>query len=88
MNCEKSPTPKLRRFDYIYEGIDWGWYPDPNHWSKMCYRPSKMTLYIFDELRCNKTPNEVFWQRLQKEKNVTSQDSLLQIVQSRNPLRT
>lgn len=68
---------EIASFDYIYEGIDWGWYPDPNHWSKMCYRPSKMTLYIFDELRCNKTPNEVFWQRLQKEKNVTSQDLII-----------
>ena len=68
---------EIASFDYIYEGIDWGWYPDPNHWSKMCYRPSKMTLYIFDELRCNKTPNEVFWQRLQKEKSVTSQDLII-----------
>ena len=22
---------EIASFDYIYEGIDWGWYPDPNH---------------------------------------------------------
>ena len=45
------------RFDHIYMGIDWGWYPDPYHWGKMHYDANRKTLYIFDEMRCWKTSN-------------------------------
>lgn len=65
---------EIARFDTIYMGIDWGWYPDPFHWSKMYYRAASRTLYIFDEYRTNKQSNEDTWQTLQVLKGVTGAD--------------
>lgn len=45
-------------FDRIYEGVDWGWYPDPFHFSRMYYNAADMKLYIYGELRANKMSNE------------------------------
>lgn len=65
---------EIARFDTIYMGIDWGWYPDPFHWSKMYYRAASRTLYIFDEYRTNKQSNEDTWRTLQVLKGVTGAD--------------
>lgn len=61
-------------FDNIYMGIDWGWYPDPFHWGKMHYDSTRKTLYIYDEMRCNKTSNAQTWNLLVMQHGVTGQD--------------
>lgn len=70
------PDSEINTFDSIYFGLDFGWYPDPAHWTKCCYNPSQLTLYIFDELRVNKTSNSELWRRLQEEKGMTGSDVL------------
>lgn len=65
---------EIENFSYTYQGLDFGWFPDPAHWSKVCYNPAQLTLYIFDELRVRKTPNRELWERLQTEKGVTYSD--------------
>lgn len=65
---------EINNFDYIYMGLDFGWYPDPAHWTKMCYNPAQLTLYIFDELRVNKTSNANLWDLLVTKKGVTGGD--------------
>lgn len=62
------------RFDNIYMGIDWGWYPDPYHWSKMHYDSARRTLYIYDEYRVNKQSNQETWEYLVAKKGVTGYD--------------
>jgi PBSX family phage terminase large subunit len=47
-----------KQFDRIYEGVDWGWFPDPFHFSRMYYNAAAMKLYIYGELRCNNKGNE------------------------------
>lgn len=64
---------EISHFDRLYKGIDWGWYPDPFAYNNMHFDMARRTLYIFDELRCNKTSNENTWKKL-KEKGVTSSD--------------
>ncbi len=49
---------EVARFDRIYHGVDWGWYPDPYAYSRMHYDAARHTLYIFDEFRVNKMKNE------------------------------
>lgn len=49
---------EISRFDHIYNGVDWGWYPDPYHFGKMHYDANRGILYIFAEYRTNKTTNE------------------------------
>lgn len=65
---------EINNFDYTYMGLDFGWYPDPAHWSKMCYNPAQLTLYIFDELRVNKASNAELWNMLVLKKGVTGGD--------------
>ena len=64
---------EIKEFDWIYKGIDWGWYPDPFAYNNMYYNSQQRTLYIFDELDCNKKSNVETWQML-KDKGVTEED--------------
>lgn len=65
---------EIENFDYLYQGMDFGWYPDPLAWTKMCYQPNKLTLYIFDEFVVNKMSNAKVWNHLQQEKGVKNDD--------------
>jgi phage terminase large subunit len=48
---------EIAQFDRLYNGVDWGWYPDPFHFGRMHYDAARMKLYIFLEHRCNKQSN-------------------------------
>lgn len=51
-------TPEERaRFDRLYRGVDWGWFPDPYNYSCMHYDAARMRLFIFEEFRTNKMRN-------------------------------
>lgn len=68
---------EINSFDYIYEGMDFGWFPDPLAWTKMCYNSSDRTIYLFDELVVNKLGNEEVWHKLTNEKSVTELDAII-----------
>ena len=68
---------EIDTFDYLYQGIDFGWFPDPLAWTKMCYNPSQKTLYIFDEYVVNRMSNEKVWNYLKEEKGVTEDDLII-----------
>lgn len=68
---------EIKNYDYIYQGIDFGWYPDPLAWTKMCYNPSQRILYIFDEFVVNKMSNADVWEHLKEEKGVTNEDLII-----------
>ncbi len=40
---------EIQSFDRIYNGLDWGYYPDPWAFNRMHYDAARMTLYIFAE---------------------------------------
>lgn len=44
-------------FDRIYNGVDWGYYPDPWAFNQMHYDVGRRTLYIFGELTRRKAGN-------------------------------
>lgn len=71
---DELPDEQVSAFDKIYMGIDWGWYPDPFHWSKMHYDSARRALFIFDEYRTNKKGNRETWDTLQTIKGVTADD--------------
>lgn len=64
---------EISRFDHIYNGVDWGWYPDPWAFNRVHYDAARQTLYIFDEARENKMYNDATAELL-KKKGMTSQD--------------
>ncbi len=41
---------QIKGFDRIYNGLDWGFYPDPWAFNRMHYDAGRRTLYIFGEL--------------------------------------
>ena len=68
---------EISTYDYLYQGIDFGWFPDPLAWVKCCYNPSQRTLYIFDEFVVNKMSNQDVWNTLKEEKGVDEDDLII-----------
>ena len=48
---------EIERWDKLYRGVDWGWFPDQYHYGCMYYDSARMTLYIFEEFRANRMKN-------------------------------
>lgn len=48
---------EIAQFDRLYNGLDWGWYPDPFHFVRCHYDAARMRLFIFIEYRCKKQSN-------------------------------
>lgn len=68
---------EINTFDYTYQGLDFGWFPDPLAWTKCSYNPAQRTLYIFDEFVVNKMSNADVWEHLKKDKGVTENDLII-----------
>lgn len=68
---------EIENYDYIYQGMDFGWFPDPLAWTKMCYDPSNRALYIFDEYVVNKMSNADVWSNLKELKGVVEDDIII-----------
>lgn len=54
----KITDAEIGQFDRVTHGLDWGFYPDPAHYSRVHYDAARMTLYIFGEYRAWKTSNK------------------------------
>lgn len=48
---------EINAFDHIYNGVDWGWYPDLFAFARVNYIPSSHSLFIWQEYTCNKQSN-------------------------------
>lgn len=68
---------EIKSFDWIYMGLDFGWYPDILAWAKMYYHASQKRLCIFDEFTCNKTSNADVWEHLTTVKSVSNDDLII-----------
>ena len=75
-NLEIRPITQdeIDHFDNIFMGIDWGYYPDPFHWSKMHFDGDTRTLYIYDELRLWKASTMQQWEAIRDQKGVDGTD--------------
>lgn len=49
---------EIERFDRIYQGVDWGWFPDPFAFVRLHYDRARETIYLIDEIYQNKLTNE------------------------------
>lgn len=58
------PDEELRELEYFFQGIDWGYFPDPFHWVRCGYDAKRRRLYIFDELRLYRTGNHAAFDAL------------------------
>jgi len=48
---------EIKTFGTIYDGVDWGFFPDPFQWVRVSYNPATMTVYIFNEYRAYRRGN-------------------------------
>ena len=48
---------EIKKFDRIFQGVDWGWYPDQYAFLRTYYDSARETIYIFDENYVNKQSN-------------------------------
>lgn len=65
---------EIKTFDRIYNGVDWGWYPDPWAFNKVHLDMARRTLYIFDEDEANKKSNRETANILINKHGMTSAD--------------
>lgn len=64
LTLREITADEIAGFDRVYNGIDWGWYPDPFRFHRLAYLPSEGRAFIFDELSGNKLPNRDISQML------------------------
>lgn len=48
---------EIAQFDHVCHGLDFGYYPDPAHYSRCHYDAARLTLYIYGEVRAWKASN-------------------------------
>ena len=48
---------EAKQFDRIYNGVDWGFFPDIFAWNRMHYDAARRTLYIYDEVSLLRASN-------------------------------
>ena len=58
VEVRKITDEEMKRMDRIYQGVDWGWYPDQFAFLRTYYNAAQEKIYLLDELYVNKTPNE------------------------------
>ncbi len=63
-------------FETFLYGLDFGYFPDPAHWTKVHYNPSQLTLYLVDEYRGFKNSNRDLYTAMQG-KGVTEEDLVI-----------
>ena len=61
---------EIASFDRIYQGVDWGWFPDPFAFIRLHYDRNRETIYLLDEIYKNKLPNDAAAAEI-KEKGYT-----------------
>ncbi len=57
---------EIVEFDRILHGQDWGYYPDPAHYSKSHYDAARRILYIFGEYRAWKQNNRTLYDNIKQ----------------------
>lgn len=49
---------EIKRFDRVYQGVDWGFYPDPFAFVRVHYDRARETIYFIDEIYKQKLTND------------------------------
>ncbi len=77
LRFETITDEQIKTFDRIYQGVDWGFYPDPYAFIRAYYNAAKETIYLIDENYVNKQQNAVTAQWI-KDKGYTVKPRLEQ----------
>jgi phage terminase large subunit len=58
LDLREITDDEVKTFDRIYQGADWGWFPDPFAFVRVHYDRARETIYFIDEIYENKLTNE------------------------------
>lgn len=58
LDLREITDAELAGFDRIYQGVDFGWFPDPFAFIRLHYDRARETIYLLDEIYQNKLSNE------------------------------
>lgn len=58
LDLREITDEEVAHFSQIYQGVDWGWFPDPFAFVRLHYDRARETIYIIDEIYKNKLTNE------------------------------
>lgn len=67
---------EIQIFDRLYNGVDWGWFPDPWAFNRVHFDAARRTLYIFDEAHENKKSNKETSDILKDKHNIKPNDKI------------
>ena len=67
----------INSFERISRGIDFGWYPDPFHYSGCYVDISRRNLYVFQEFRANKMSNRAVFDKIYNELHLVRPDDIV-----------
>lgn len=67
----------IEGFERTYNGIDWGWFPDPFHFSSCAVDLSRRNMYIFREFRANKLSNQETFDKIYNELHYVKPDDII-----------
>lgn len=54
---ERLEDERVKAFDRVYRGVDWGYFPDPFAYNECHYDSARNTLYIFGEITARRLGN-------------------------------
>lgn len=57
VRAEKLTAARIKSFDRVYRGVDWGYYPDPFAYNEVHFDKARNTLYIFGEITARRLGN-------------------------------
>ena len=64
VTVRKITEDELRSLSYFYQGIDWGYFPDPFQWVRVGYDIRARKIYIIDEVRRYRSGNPASFEAL------------------------
>lgn len=75
LELREIPDEEIDTMGAFYQGIDWGWFPDPFQWVRCSFDPARRVLYVIDEYRTLRTGNAAAYEALREK--ITPDESLI-----------
>lgn len=70
VTVREIPQAEIQTLSYFYQGIDWGWFPDPFQWVRIAFDHRKRILYVIDEYRANLQGNAEAYEAIKDKLSV------------------
>ena len=77
LNIRPITQEEIDSFGYTYAGLDFGWFPDPLHFVRVCYDSGSRRMWIYYEYRTVKTQNRDVYTELVEKHGLTSDEEVI-----------